>query len=279
MIDKKNNKEHMVQSKVPKFLVVTALISFLLYSVLNAESKRVSTFKNEFVQEVTDISEGFNTEAKRDIDELLAKEQDYLTHYGIDISHYQGNIVEELKHQDKLDFIICKATQGIKYTDPDFDKNWAGIRQQGFIRGAYHFYNSSENAMDQAKHFTAVLAKWDKKDIAPILDIEQASLNSKISVQDLQKDLLVFLQQLEKSFKKRPVIYTDSAFAKAYLNNDKFARYPLWLADYTKNKQPEIPEVWKQQGFKIWQKSSTYQLDSKVVDFDIYNGLLSGLIE
>ena len=34
------------------------------------------------------------------------------THYGIDISHFQGNIMDDFKPGDSLRFVICKATEG-----------------------------------------------------------------------------------------------------------------------------------------------------------------------
>ena len=44
---------------------------------------------------------------------------------GIDISKYQGDEVAMLnKHKDALSFIICKATEGVTFTDPDFIMNW-----------------------------------------------------------------------------------------------------------------------------------------------------------
>jgi lysozyme len=59
---------------------------------------------------------------------------------GIDISKFQGNEINQLNKQtDQLTFIICKATEGITYTDPDFKTNWPMIQSKGYVRGAYHF--------------------------------------------------------------------------------------------------------------------------------------------
>ena len=61
--------------------------------------------------------------------------------YGIDVSDFQGDEVDFLdKQKDSLSFVICKATEGITYTDPEFQNNWKTIPEKGFIRGAYHFY-------------------------------------------------------------------------------------------------------------------------------------------
>lgn len=272
------SKTLTIMSKA-KFFAIVMLISFLLYSVLHAESQQIKNAEKIVEHEFTHTVSAITANTKKDVDTQLAQEQDFITHYGMDISHYQGDIVAQLKHHHQLSFIISKATQGASYVDPDFSNNWQVIRQHGFIRGAYHFYNASDNALTQAKHFTRVLSQWDDKDIAPILDIEQGSLTQSIEPEKLQKELLIFLTHIENTFAKRPIIYSNTAFAQKYLNNKKLAHYPLWLADYTKAKQPVLPDVWQEKGFKIWQKSQSYHLHSTPVDFDIYHGLLSDLIK
>ena len=57
-------------------------------------------------------------------EKTVLKKQEAPFVYGIDISSYQGDEVRFINaHKDSLGFIICKATQGAYYTDPDFTKN------------------------------------------------------------------------------------------------------------------------------------------------------------
>jgi len=266
----------------PKLFFVSLLISFLLVSVMYSELQKGSQSHSSLLQtldtEIKTTTQELEHDIFNSVDERFANEEKSLTRHGIDISHYQGNLLKQLPKSVNLEFVITKATQGADYIDPDFHNNWREIREKSLIRGAYHFYDSGADALVQAKHFTKVLKDWDNKDMAPILDIEQGSLNDSIKPAELQRDLSIYLNHIEDRFGKRPIIYTSYAFAQEYLNNETFSRYPLWLAEYTKS-PPKVPDVWKSTGFKFWQKSQSYHLESEQVDFDLYHGLLSDLIK
>lgn len=191
--------------------------------------------------------------------------------YGIDISHYQGDIVSKLKESDNITFVICKATEGITYTDPDFESNWKALSDRNIIKGAYHFYISSDSPEKQAAHFIQTASK---PDIQPILDIETLGIKAPITPEVLQADLLVFLNLIEKSYNRIPIIYTNPYFANEYITKSEFSKYPLWIADYAKKSEPYVPTVWKDKGWTIWQKSESYTVESDTSDFDIFNGNL-----
>jgi lysozyme len=199
-------------------------------------------------------------------------------HYGIDISRYQGNILMEMEPKDSLRFLICKATQGVNYVDPDYRKNWREIEEKGLIRGAYHFYVCEEDPVEQANHFLYNVSDLESTDIAPILDIEQGGLSSSVTNEQMENDILIFLKTIEQKCKRKPIIYTDYAFAQEYLRNPDFTYYDLWLAEYTGKNRPQIPTLWASKGFKIWQRSDTYNADHRKTDLDISFGPLSDLV-
>ncbi len=200
--------------------------------------------------------------------------------FGIDVAKYQGNLVSEIGPEDKLDFIICKATEGITYVDPDFTNNWQTINSKGLIRGAYHFYRSNDDPQQQAQFFAKTLNGLNNTDLPPVLDIEGGGLVGNIDAATLQKDVLTFLQNLEVLCKRKPVIYTGLNFANQYLsNNTALATYPLWIAEYNGKSAPVIPDSWKQNGYVIWQKSDKYDVHSDTTDFDTFNGHKQGLLE
>ena len=62
-------------------------------------------------------------------------------------------------------------------------------------------------------------------------------------------------------------------------SDSEFANYDLWLAEYSGNEKPKVPNTWKEKGYKIWQKSASYKIDSKNVDFDEYTGLLNEIVK
>ncbi len=200
-------------------------------------------------------------------------------HYGIDIPHYQGDILNLIPKQDSIKFVICKATEGLYYIDPKFQSNWNTIKEKGLIRGAYHFYQCNEDPTKQAQHFCAQLSGLDNMDIAPVLDIEQGSMSSGISGEIMQNDILIFLKTVAQLTDRKPILYTDYSFAQEYLNNPELQQYDLWLAEYSGNQQPKTPNLWKEKGFKIWQKSAHYSVSGYISDLDIYYGPLSKLVE
>lgn len=197
--------------------------------------------------------------------------------YGIDISKYNANIVDEINHLDKLTFIICKATEGKDYIDPTFFSNWKSLKNKNIIRGTYHFYIGSDDPIKQAQHFLNIVKKWESTDITPIIDIESQSIRNDDNLKIIQENILKFLNHIEIETSRIPMIYTNRNFANMYLTNKAFSKYPLWLAEYTSKKYPIIPATWKNTGFKIWQKSDNYHYKSSIDDFDVFYGEKSDL--
>jgi GH25 family lysozyme M1 (1,4-beta-N-acetylmuramidase) len=199
--------------------------------------------------------------------------------YGIDISRYQGNLLEDIDNMDTLHFVICKATEGKKYVDPDFVANWTFIRKRGLVRGAYHFYLTGDDPVRQAQHFLETVKDLDSTDLPPVVDVEDGSILRLVDTVTLPINLMLLLRYMQQVTGRKPVIYTDLYFANKYLLNDSFAAYPLWLAEYSGNSAPRLPIAWKRKGYAIWQKKDSYRIDSKQTDFDVFNGSGDKLVE
>ena len=191
---------------------------------------------------------------------------------GLDISRYQGNLLRELEHLDTVHFIICKATQGTSSIDPSFKHNWERLRELDIIRGAYHFYMAKHDPLEQAEHFVKTVGPLADLDIPLVLDIEDGSIKNVEDITYLQEHLLIFLQRVEDQTGKKPIIYTSLSFANDYLLDTAFSNYPLWLAEYSKRRNPKLPATWKKKGHLIWQKDDSFTVKSQKVDFDVFNG-------
>src|SRR6185437_15314089 len=74
---------------------------------------------------------------------------------GADVSHYQGTIAWP---SVGVSFAVAKATEGTGYTDPDFAKNWSGMKAAGVVRGAYHYIHCDIDPTQQAQYFLGVLS-------------------------------------------------------------------------------------------------------------------------
>jgi GH25 family lysozyme M1 (1,4-beta-N-acetylmuramidase) len=71
-------------------------------------------------------------------------------------------------------FGFTKATEGLGWTDPTFRTNWANLRAEGKVRGAYHFFHPGESAAGQAAFFVNYVKAnggWEPGDIA-MADVE-----------------------------------------------------------------------------------------------------------
>ena len=234
---------------------------------------------------------GCNQKAKEKIDSITpkvilekiskkTKKKAQLFVYGIDISHYQNNEIESIdKQKDSLDFIICKATDGVTYVDPKFLQNWTIAKEKSFIRGAYHFYRCDDSPIEQATHFLNTISNIQSTDIPPIVDFEEGGIDKTQSIKEIQSSLKKFLIEIEKKSKRKPIIYTDINTGNRYLNDLFFANYPLWIANYNGEKTPDLPKIWENKGWFFWQKTANYSFDGTVNDFDKFNGDLTKLKE
>jgi lysozyme len=238
------------------------LLLFIGFVILNACSNSENTARNNS-EETTVLTESVNNAS--------------LT-YGIDISRYQGDEIDFLsKKKDTLQFIICKATGGITYTDPDFVYNWKMISEKGFIKGAYHFYYCNDAPEKQADNYLNAVGNLATTDFAPIVDFEEGGLDKTQSVETIQKNLLTFLEYVQSKTGRKPIIYTDINTGNGYLNNPVFSKYPLWIANYIQADAPHLPSAWKGSEWKMWQKGDSYTLNSIANDLDVFNGNLEQL--
>lgn len=272
--------EHSPKKK-QQLLVALVTIALLLALGLTAFSYHHMTVHHQKNPEFTSDANEFTQADTLEIEFTTTFVETYTTkqtHYGIDISHYNGDIVSLLSAKDSLKFVICKATQGDYYVDPYFETNWNALKQKGIIRGAYHFYDTEVEPKKQAQHFLKVIKNLEDTDIAPVLDIEELSLHKdEIIPTVLQRDLLLFLQYVAAKTQRSPIIYVNTYFANHYLNNPNFANYRLYLASWEATDFPQLPETWQDKGLFLWQKSDTYHYENTTDDLDVFFGNLEDL--
>ena len=189
--------------------------------------------------------------------------------HGIDVSKYQSTIAwEEVKamkvKEIQLGFSYIKATEGIGNKDPNFKRNWKKTKDNGIIRGAYHFFIGSKDGRMQAENF---IDKVDLEtgDLPPVLDVEQ--LNGASSAQ-LKTEVRRWLEIVENHYQAKPIIYANVDFYNKNLGRE-FDQYPLWVAHYYQRVQPRISRGWI-----FWQHSQEGRVNGIIskVDFNVFNG-------
>lgn len=169
--------------------------------------------------------------------------------YGIDLSHHndgriqwdslyvmvdhKGFTVKDLNKAREVHpvrFVFIKATEGVTHKDRRFAANWKAAGEQSLSRGAYHFYRTSKDPMEQARHFMKTVGSLRYRDLPPVLDIE--TLHGGVSKKKLNADLKIWLEAVGKHYGKTPIIYTYESFARDYLDKELTDKYPVWIAHY-----------------------------------------------
>lgn len=197
----------------------------------------------------------------------------YLDTFGLDISHYQGEInwteMKTIYDIYPINYVFIRATMGSFSTDKRFNKNWKESRENGFIRGAYHFYRPDENSTVQAENFIRNV-DLKKGDLPPVLDIETMPKNQPMV--RLVEGLKNWCSIIESHYGIKPIIYTSDKYHQDFLI-EHFDDYIIWIANYNffvENMQPH---------WDFWQFTEKAQIKGtrEKVDVNIYRGTIDQL--
>ncbi|MFB9052412.1 GH25 family lysozyme [Formosa undariae] len=189
--------------------------------------------------------------------------------YGIDLSHYQGQIdwnqVNYINDSIPIAFIIIRATMGIDGLDSTFITRWETIKSKEVVRGAYHYYRPNQHSLSQAKQFKSHVT-LNPGDLPPILDIE--NLSTIQSVENLKIGIKKWLVDVELHYGVTPIIYTGDHFYRKHLNTPEFDKYPIWIANYGNYAEP-FTQPWS-----IWQFTERGQVEGVegFIDLNIFKG-------
>jgi lysozyme len=191
-------------------------------------------------------------------DDGYPKPTDYPIH-GIDVSKYQGTIDWNAVASSGVKFAWIKATEGGDRLDERFQANWQGAKLAGIPHGAYHFMYWCRSPIDEATWFEENVPV-EEDALPPVLDVEPTP-DSKTCRRHLERDrtiadMKVVLDEMERHFGKRPIIYTSIDFYRAILSDGAFADYPIWVRSTKHN--PALP--YGDRDWKFWQ----YQADGVV---------------
>ena len=200
------------------------------------------------------------------------KPKDYPIH-GIDVSKFQGDIDWNAVANSGVKFAWIKATEGGNYADARFQANWEGAKAAGIPHGAYHFVYWCRPPLEEIKNFEQNAPVEDDA-LPPVLDVE-ATPTSQTCHRHLTQDgaiadMQVMLQEMERHYGKRPIIYATVDFYEAILSDGALTDYPIWVRS-TKY-HPAVR--YGSRAWHFWQ----YQSDARVpgiggkVDKDAFYG-------
>lgn len=201
-----------------------------------------------------------------------------LVHHGVDISKWNGDWLEHLQGPlTDISFVLVRASDGLR-PDTSFARHWAAASKVGLVRGSYHYYRVQVNPLAQVRLYLSVLGTLGAQDIAPVLDVEEQSFpasGTPASLAKVQTDLLTALEAIERQTGRTPMIYTNLTIGNRWLDDPRFSRFPLWIADWSHRDQPRLPTAWRERGHKFWQRTDRYALPAAghvALDLDLFTG-------
>ena len=211
---------------------------------------------------------------------------------GIDVSVWQhpNNAAidfAKLKSEQKLDFVIIKASDGgVKGNDNA--KKWfavdsAAAKAQGLVVGAYHYAlpgNLNKNTVKDAKLQAARAVEQaggaKKGDLPLTLDMEELPCGWTIT--RLAKWTKAFMVEAERLTGRTPMIYANGTFIQRLedAGASDLSRYPLWLAKWGPKlgTVPNEKRIWNGQ-WTIWQFTADGKIGgvpSSSTDLNVFNG-------
>ena len=173
---------------------------------------------------------------------------------GIDISHYQNGI--NIANLD-VDFVVCKATEGVGYVDECCDKFYQQAKKVGKKLGVYHFARPDlgNTAIAEADYFIKETLGYHKEAIL-VLDWERGNL----------KNVTWAKQWLDRVYEKtgvKPLIYMSaSVMRSADWSSVVKADYGLWVANYGANNGVANESAFNKYPLKYWTFYALWQYTS-----------------
>ena len=135
---------------------------------------------------------------------------------GIDVSHHQGAVDWKKVRRAGIDFVYLKATEGGKFVDRRFSRNWQEAKSAGLIVGAYHFFSFCRDGATQAANFLAVVQQTP--DSLPMaIDLEYGgNCRKRLTQAELVKELQAFINAIQVKNKRKPVHFIGTHLCMIY---------------------------------------------------------------
>jgi lysozyme len=193
---------------------------------------------------------------------------------GIDLSEKNGNVEWNDFGFGDVSFAFIKATEAIDSVDRNFDQNIREARRRRIPVGAYHWLHPRLHVGQQADLFINTVKNFIGL-LPPVVCLETHRAN----MNEMEKNVLTFLDYIEKALSIKPIIYTSDSYWKTYLPKAKWGcNYLLWF-DKPGSLWPA--QLWPWAGWSFWQYSYQAKLPgiSNTLGLNYFNGSKSELMQ
>lgn len=192
---------------------------------------------------------------------------------GVDVSVYQGTVRWSAVRGSGREFALARVSDGLKHVDSSFERNWAGIRAAGMVRGAYQFFRPGQDAAAQADLMIKKVGRLGPGDLPAVIDVE---VTDGRSAQAVLQGVSTWVRRVAAGTGRTPLLYTSPGFWAGLKGASAFRGADLWVAHWYTS-CPTMPVGFT--NFTLWQLSARAQVSGirGNVDGDRFNGSLAAL--
>ena len=192
---------------------------------------------------------------------------------GIDVSYYQGTVNWPAVRAAGRRFGIARISDGTRFNDPTFQRNWVGMKDAGLIRGAYQFFRPGQDPIAQADMVVRAVGRLGAGDLPVVLDLEDSDGQSSATV---MSRALAWIQRVEAGTGKRPILYTSVGYLDTVRGTAPLNGMTLWVANYGVA-CPYLPSGFS--NWQFWQYTDRGRVSgvSGNVDANLFNGTYAQL--
>ena len=166
-----------------------------------------------------------------------------ISHKGIDVSKYQGDIDWQQVASDGVEFAFIRVglrgyESGLIVLDEQFENNIKGATTNGIKAGVYFFSQATteEEAIEEANFVLQNIAPY-KLECPVVLDVEKVSADSArmnaISKEQRTANVKAFCETIAAAG-YQPMIYHNMEMAAMFIDLAQLEDYPKWFAYYSK---------------------------------------------
>lgn len=194
-----------------------------------------------------------------------------ISHKGIDVSEFQGNIDWNLVAQDGVEFAFIRVAYrgygtGKLVEDANFDANVQGAQAAGIKVGAYIYSQAvtEEEVLEEANLVLSKISPY-QMDCPIVFDVEKVAgaegrMNA-LSIEDRTRFAQIFCQTIENAG-YRPMLYYNTEMGIMMLGLEALEGYDKWFAAYRE-------DFYYPYDFKIWQYSQSGRVQGIASDVDL----------
>lgn len=216
-----------IRSLYPKNIIYYDIDKYIFASIMDSVPKHNLKAENFLVDEKKEITYSENGAV--------------LSHKGIDVSKYQGDIDWTKVRNSNVEYAILRIGYrsygtGIITDDANFKQNIKGASKAGLGVGVYFFSQATttSEAIEEAQYVIDLIKSYNVK-YPIVLDMEEITNDTfrqqGLTPNELTDICIAFCDKI-KSAGYTPMIYANLKFFISKLNLDQLTAYEKWYAGY-----------------------------------------------